>query len=140
MFPFHLAREPNQPLMDALCGADLARVKSLFTPDLLSYRATPNYLPITSLVVALAQRTTIPKKEALPEYAAILEWFLDQGARVDARDIGGFTALGYAAAHTPVLQLAEVLLRKGANPNYQNRFGCTALMSAVVAAEVCSQV
>ena len=137
-FPYHMAREPNQPLMHALCEADLTRIKSIFKPELLSYRATPNHLPITSLVVSLAQRTMIPKSEATPKYAAILEWLLEQGARVDARDIGGYTALGHAAGHGPVLPLAEVLLMKGSNANLQNRFGCTVLHSAVMAGEVCS--
>jgi len=136
MFPYHLAREPNQPLIRALAGADLACLRSIFEPEMLSYRATPNYLPITSLVVSLAQRTSMPKKEALPKYVAILEWLLDQGARVDARDVGGYTALGHAAAHTPVLPLAEVLLQRGSNVNYQNRFGAPVLMSAVMASEV----
>ncbi|KAL0052246.1 hypothetical protein WJX82_010627 [Trebouxia sp. C0006] len=135
MFPYHLAREPNQPLIRALAGADLACLRSIFEPEMLSYRATPNYLPITSLVVSLAQRTSMPKKEALPKYVAILEWLLDQGARVDARDVGGYTALGHAAAHTPVLPLAEVLLQRGSNVNYQNRFGAPVLMSAVMASE-----
>lgn len=135
-FPYHLAREPNQPLIRALCNFDLDKLQSNFEPEWLSYRATPNHLPITSLVVALAQRTTAPKPEAIPKYVNMLEWLLDEGARVDARDIGGYTALGHAAAHTPVLSLAEVLLRKGADVNYQNRFGASVLMSAVMAAEV----
>lgn len=136
MFSYHLAREPNQPLINALCNFDIHELRSIFEPELLSYRATPNYLPIISLVVALAQRTSAPKQEALPKFTAILEWLIDEGARVDARDIGGYTALGHAAAHTPVLSLAEVLLRKGANVNYQNRFGATVLMSAVMSAQV----
>ena len=139
-FPYHLAREPNQPLVSALCNFNLVKLQSIFEPEWLSYRATPNHLPITSLVVALAQRTTAPKAEAVPKFVTILEWLIDEGARVDARDIGGYTALGHAAAHTPVLPLAEVLLRKGANVNYQNRFGATVLMSAVMAAEVGSSV
>ncbi|KAL3140515.1 hypothetical protein ABBQ32_005097 [Trebouxia sp. C0010 RCD-2024] len=135
MFPYHLAREPNQPLIKALCDFDLIKLQSIFQPEWLSYRATPNYLPITSLVVSLAQRTSAPKAEAIPKYVAILEWLIQEGARVDARDIGGYTALGHAAAHTPVLPLAEVLLRNGANVNYQNRFGAAVLMAAVMAAE-----
>lgn len=138
MFPYHLAREPNQPLIKALCDFDLIKLQSIFQPEWLSYRATPNYLPITSLVVSLAQRTSAPKAEAIPKYVAILEWLIQEGARVDARDIGGYTALGHAAAHTPVLPLAEVLLRNGANVNYQNRFGAAVLMAAVMAAEVSS--
>lgn len=135
-FPYHLAREPNQPLIRALCDFDLDKLQFIFEPEWLSYRATPNHLPITSLVVALAQRTTAPKAEAVPKYVSILEWLLDEGARVDARDVGGYTALGHAAAHTPVLSMAGVLLLKGANVNYQNRFGASVLMSAVMAAEV----
>ena len=135
-FPYHLAHEPNQPLIRALCNFDLNKLQSIFEPEWLSYRATPNHLPITSLVVSLAQRTSAPRAEATPKYVTILEWLIDEGARVDARDIGGYTALGHAAAHTPVLQLAEVLLRKGANVNYVNRFGASVLMSAVMAAEV----
>ena len=136
MFPYHMAREPNQPLINALCHFDLKKLKSTYEPQWLLYRATPYYLPITSLVVSLAQRTSAPKEEAIAKYVAILEWLLDEGARVDARDIGGYTALAHAAAHNPVLPLAEVLLRNGANVNYQNRFGAPVLMSAVMAAEV----
>lgn len=136
MFPYHLAREPNQPLIRALCDFDLAKLQSIFKPEWLSYRATPNHLPVTSLVVSLAQRTTAPKADAIPKYVTILEWLVNEGARVDARDIGGYTALAHAAAHTPVLPLAEVLLGNGANVNYQNRFGAAVLMSAVMAGEV----
>ena len=136
-FPYHLAREPNRALTSALCDANLQRVQAVFTPELLSYRATPNFLPITSFVVALAQRTTMPRAQAMTAYSAILTWLLDKGARVDAKDIGGYTALGHAAAHTPVLPLAEILLQKGADVNQRNRFGSPVLISAVMAAEVC---
>lgn len=132
-FPTHLAREPNQLLIRSLQCSSLNMLKTIWRPQFLLYRATPNYLPITSLIVAMAQRTA---EEAMPGYIEILTWVLDQGARVDARDIGGYTALGHAAAHHPVLKLAQVLIDKGADVNYRNRFGCTVLHSAIMASEV----
>ena len=134
-FPTHLSREPNQFLIRSLGCASLNMLKTIWQPQFLLYRATPNYLPITSLIVAMAQRCT-PQEEAMPGYIEILTWVLEQGARVDARDIGGYTALGHAAAHHPVLKLAQVLIDKGADVNSRNRFGCTVLHSAIMASEV----
>lgn len=134
-FPTHLAREPNQFLIRALQCASLNALKSIWQPQFLVYRATPNYLPITSLIVAMAQRC-VPQESSLPGYEAILAWVLEQGARVDARDIGFYTALGHAAAHHPVMGMAQVLIDKGADVNSKNRFGATVPHSAVMASEV----
>ena len=136
-FPFHLQRESNQPLIRALLTASLSVVKRIWKPQFISYRSTPNHLPIVSLVVAMAQRSD-PQEQFMPGITEILSWLLDQGARVDGRDIGGYTALGHAAAHHPVLSMAEVLVRKGADVNSANRFGCSVMHSAVMASEVCS--
>lgn len=134
-FHIHMQNEPNQDLIHALVKASLSDLKRIWEPKYISYRATPNHLPLVSVVVALAQRPHPPER-FLPGLTEILTWLLDQGARVDARDIGGYTALGHAAAHHPVLSLAELLVRKGADVNSVNRFGCSVLHSAVMASEV----
>lgn len=134
-FPDHLANEPNQLLIRALQTASLEALQAIWQPEFNLYRATPNHLAIASLIVSMAQRCS-QQAEAMPGYVKILEWVLEQGARVDARDIGGYTALGHAAAHAPVLQLAKVLIDHGSDVNSRNRFGATVLHSAIMASEV----
>lgn len=41
-------------------------------------------------------------------HAAILRAVCEAGARVDARDVAGYTALAHATAHHPQLKLAKV--------------------------------
>ena len=46
---------------------------------------------------------------------------IEAGARLDARDLAGYTALALATGHHPELELAEALLQAGADPNLQDR-------------------
>lgn len=54
-------------------------------------------------------------------HAAILRAVCEAGARVDAVDVAGYTALAHAAGHHPQLDLARVLLEFGADPSRPTR-------------------
>ncbi len=56
---------------------------------------------------------------------------IDQGADVNARDLGGFTPLMYASGQQNAQVIAR-LLKAGANVNAQDPFGMTPLMDAAV--------
>ena len=116
--PF-LQKEPDSRLMGLLASADLNGLRSYFRPDILYYRAFPNRLPITSLVLAFAQRLVGPTSAIIPKYQPILQFFLERGARPDAKDTLGQTALHYAVMMNPLLPMAELLLEHGADPNTQ---------------------
>ena len=127
----YVQREPDSRLMGLLASADLNGLKSYFKPDILYYRAFPNRLPITSLVLAFAQRSVHPTMAAMEKYHPILQFLLEKGARPDAKDTLGQTALHYAVMTQPMPSLAQLLLEHGADPNTQNRIGATPLLNAV---------
>ena len=57
------------------------------------------------------------------------------GAEVNVHDFAGYTPLHHcltSAGNETTFAMAKVLLGKGANPNAQNRFGCTPLVESVM--------
>ena len=134
-FGYYLQQEPDSHLMGLIASADLDRLKSYFKPELLYYRALPNHLPITNLVLAFAQRQLGLTSAAIKAYKPILK-FLGKGARPNAKDIAGQTALHSAVMLNPMPPLPELLLKHGADPNMQSRVGATPLLSAVQAPNV----
>ena len=126
--------DQEDPLVHRILHADLQSLQSDYKPEQLFHRAFPFRLPIVLLVVSFAQKGPCN----VQQYKPILEFWLDKGARIDARDMLGQTALQYAAGHTnPVLLLAEVLLQRGANVNMQCRSGVTPLLNCTHIGEVC---
>ena len=132
----YLKQEPDSRLMGLLASADLNGVESYFKPGILYYRALPNRLPITILVLAFAQRSLEPTSAALQKYEPILQFFLEKGARPNAKDTLGQTALHYSVMMNPFPPLAELLLEHGADPNAQTRSGYGPMMNAVQGAHV----
>jgi uncharacterized protein len=72
-------------------------------------------------------------------HTALVRALLDRGIHVDARDSRGRTPLMWAAAYSDDrhgslterhLEIARLLLERGADPNVRNRYGLTALMRA----------
>lgn len=59
-----------------------------------------------------------------------------KGVRLDAKDVGGFTPLHHCLSprngNDLTLQMARVLLEKGADPNAVNRFGNPPILGCVV--------
>ena len=138
-FPQYLQREPDKLLTGTIWTGSLPRLQSYFKPDHVYYRAFPTRIPIVALAVFAAQRMDMPLQEAIDQYAPILTFLLDKGARVDAKDCYGQTALHWIVGVNPMLPLAELLLQRGANVNMQTRSGTTALKNCVAAGEVCSK-
>jgi len=65
----------------------------------------------------------------------IFEKLLQLGAEVNVHDFAGYTPLHHcltSAGNETTFAMAKVLLGKGANPNAQNRFGCTPLVESVM--------
>jgi hypothetical protein len=104
-----------------------AAFKAAFKPrEHLPMRAWRLRLGLASLVVSGAQRVPYMQREGLDPnadgHAEILEEVCRSGARVDARDIAGWTAFHHAVAHHTQLDLARILLRHGADPTAQDRW------------------
>merc|ERR1719427_1150088 len=73
------------------------------------------------------------------EHQKILTKLLELGANMHAKDIAGYTPLHHcltAYSNPTTLSMAKQLLVAGADPNLQNRFGCTALFEPVMAANL----
>ncbi|KAH7920438.1 ankyrin [Leucogyrophana mollusca] len=106
-----------------MCG-NLERVKAMIqsgdAPDLVGTE-TSFKLGFASLTVLGAQR--IRSTVAL-EHPETLRFLLERGAPPDMLDIAGLTSLHHACTppqSQPVL--ARILLKAGASPNIQNRYG-----------------
>ncbi|GIL63668.1 hypothetical protein Vafri_17695 [Volvox africanus] len=141
------ARWPNDTFMAAFVGDEKAFLKS-FRPEHLRLRALEAQIPLTTVVIAGAQRIRLASDAENVRtgrsdsdsargsgHTNVLRRLIEAGARVDARDAIGYTALHHATAHNPVLDLAEILLEAGADVNVQDRFGVTPLMCAVMVSE-----
>mgnify|MGYP000654266558 FL=1 len=63
------------------------------------------------------------------DHKPIVEWLIDQGADIDAKDGSGNTAL-MGACFKGYHEIAALLLKKGASPNAVNFNGATALIYA----------
>ena len=60
----------------------------------------------------------------------VLKYLMKIGANVNAKDCAGYSVLFHcltAFGNDDTLKMAKVLIDAGADPNLQNRFGCTAL-------------
>ena len=136
-FPEYIQREPDKLLVGTLWSGCLPRLQSYFNPNHVYYRAFPMRITIVALVVFVAQRKDMPHQEAIDDYMPILKFWLDKGARVDAMDVYGQTALHWIVGVNPMLPLAKMLLQRGANVNMQTRSGTTALKNCVASGEVC---
>ena len=103
---------------------------------MLYHRAFPNRLPVTSLVLAFAQRLVGPTSAIILKYQPILRFFLEEGAHPDAKDTLGQTTLHYNVMMNPLLPMAELLLKHQADPNTQTRVGSSPLLNAVQGSRV----
>lgn len=84
--------------------------------------------PLLLLLGARAEPGTPAREDVL---LGGLERLLDEGARLDARDARGFTALHLAALHG-LLQVAQVLLQAGADVQARDALGRTPRELALV--------
>ncbi|KAI9501454.1 hypothetical protein GGI25_001996 [Coemansia spiralis] len=90
-------------------------------------------MPAMEVVIAGAQYY-MPRHNHQPDHKECLKFLSEINVLVDSADIGGFTAFMRASqtSHSR-LDLAEVLLTLGANPNHRSRFGGVALHEALMA-------
>ena len=86
----------------------------------------------TPLMLATAAPMLITSPAEARAYIKVVQILLEEGARPDAKDLAGFTALHLAADFATPASPASMmmLLKSGADPNVQNRFGETPLWRA----------
>lgn len=102
----------------AVFVGDLAKAKAAYNPALhADLRVTPSRIGPLTLCLSGAQRMVSGPTQ--PQHLELIEWLLEQGARPDARDIAGQTALFHSLMHHERLDIAEALLRAGADINIQ---------------------
>lgn len=99
-----------------------AAVSGGVAPDITGAE-TPFKIGFLAITVLGAQRIRGPPSNSL-KHLDVINYLLQCGAPPDLPDISGHTALHHAC--TPPLghfELASALLKGGANPNVQNRYG-----------------
>jgi len=77
--------------------------------------------------------------EVKNEHQQILTKLLELGANIHAKDVAGYTPLHHCLtsySNPTTMSMARQLLKAGADPNLQNRFGCTPLFEPVMAANL----
>ena len=107
-------------IFEAVATGDLEEVKKIVAQDPIEVNNQDNWLQISPLQIA-ADR----------DYLEIVNFLISQGAKLDAQDFEGDTALHFAAAGGH-LEGARLLIQKGANLNLQNQQGETPLYLAVL--------
>ena len=76
---------------------------------------------------------------AKKDHEKILAKLIELGANINAKDVAGYTPLHHCvtcSSNSITLSMARQLLKAGADPNIQNRFGCTALFEPVMTANL----
>jgi hypothetical protein len=138
--------------LDCLWG-DLTRVRQAIDAarggssrglhDLLERRELVlNMAPLHAVTTGtrlLTNGVLLPAVCDAADHCGVVEALLAAGARIDARDIMGCSALHHATAYvgnTVSLRVARILLLHGANINAQNRLGNTPLHDPVMAGKV----
>jgi len=69
------------------------------------------------------------------DHEKIFRKLIELGANIHAKDVAGYTPLHHcltSVGNSITLSMARELLLAGANPNEQNRFGCTPLMEPII--------
>ena len=72
-------------------------------------------------------------------HANILAKLVELGADLGAKDVAGYTPLHHcltSQANSETLAMAATLLKAGADPNLQNRFGCSPMFGCVMVANL----
>ncbi|TCD62460.1 hypothetical protein EIP91_006830 [Steccherinum ochraceum] len=108
---------------------DLAAVRRAVTtgvaPDLTGSE-TPYKFGYVALVVTGAQRL---RATSWMRHIDLLKFLLASGAPPDVEDIVGYTALHHATMKDDSrVDMARILLEKGADPNHQNRYGAVPIL------------
>jgi ankyrin repeat protein len=116
----------NSALICAIWSVDVPMVRLLIRNGADANTGNSNWTPVMTAAWAMGSLRRQSKKNVLP----ILKLLLAKGAKVNARDRAGQTALSLAAAVGDVAAL-RVLLRAGAYIHIRDRKGNGALMGAV---------
>ena len=116
----------NSALICAVWSEDLPMVRLLIKNGADANVGNSNWTPLMTAAWAMGSSRGRSKKDVL----AILKLLLAKGAKVNARDGAGQTALTLAAAVGDVAML-RVLLRAGAYIHTRDKRGNGALMGAV---------
>ncbi|TDL24581.1 ankyrin [Rickenella mellea] len=104
-------------------------VESGTAPDLTGCE-TDLRLGYLAFTVLGAQRLEVLNGGSM-RHGEVLEYLCSMGCPVDQQDLAGYSALFHSVMNFPRLDLAEILVRHGANVNHQNKFGAVALQECL---------
>ena len=118
-------------VISAMMG-DLQVLESLLAPDLVDYRHGDIGTPLMHFPVLGFKHLRADRSRSLIEKRKkVIDFLFDQGLRLDARDLCGYTAVMYAAGGPGSQpELLKHLLTKGADPNIKSIYGSVALTDA----------
>nr|GAT56403.1 predicted protein [Mycena chlorophos] len=121
------------PFAQAILFGSLSEVKRIFAllkPN-LSGAETPWRLGYATLAVWGMQKIVGPPGSQ--DYLGILDFLLSQGLTLDVPDLTGYTALHHACmARKQLEDVVRYLLKNGADLNYRDRYGGTAIFGAML--------
>ena len=86
---------------------------------------------MTALIGEMNELLTPDKKEQHDHYMALITRFLDNGVDVNHLDNRGVFPLLSIAAFNREPELCKLLIKHGADKNYRNQFGVTAIRAAI---------
>ena len=127
------------PIVNFLMSGDFHNLVRIWSPEMIHYRFLTHQQSVIHFPALGIQRldkngdpTRAKAKARIEDYKKVYDFLFDQGARLDARDKVGYTALFHLLSINPQPELLEHLLQKGADPNVQSILGTVPLYDATV--------
>ena len=122
----------SPPVVARLLAGEYQSLDEFWDPGMSHFQYGDTLYPVMHFPIIGYQSRRNSRKD-VGDYKKVIDFVFERGARLDAKDQMGYTALFHAADSTSTLALLDHLLKKGADPNVQSVLGTTALYDAAMA-------